>query len=305
MTLRVPRIHRFATAELPDELFRRLPAANRFRFAGGRSAPTAFGAEPVRTVRHRPDRTDGSPLRGDEFREALPRVPAVCNGLGFPGGAVGWIAYERGYAVEELALGGADPAGPPELWFGVYDTFARWEAGEVEVVSWGLTEEGGFDEALALRRATRLEERLRSGSGRTTEEPGVMSETRASLDREGHAHGVESILEAIARGDLYQANLTIRFEVDYQGPGVGLFERLLRDNPAPFGAFVEGRRRHGHLVLPGATSSGERSAARSAPDQGNGVSQPGPVARRVAGPDALRVAEGSGRATHDHRPAPQ
>jgi len=62
---------------------------------------------------------------------------------------------------------------------------------------------------------------------------------RASLSAAEHSRGVEAILEAIARGDIYQGNLTVRFEVPWDRDPVALFERLLRENPAPHAAFVE------------------------------------------------------------------
>jgi para-aminobenzoate synthetase component 1 len=60
-----------------------------------------------------------------------------------------------------------------------------------------------------------------------------------SLDRAAHRRAAERILDAIGRGDLYQANLTSRFEVATPQDAVGLFEGLLRANPAPYSLFLE------------------------------------------------------------------
>jgi anthranilate/para-aminobenzoate synthase component I len=113
----------------------------------------------------------------------------------------------------------------------------------VEVVSWGLTDEGSFDEALALRRAEELEDRLRAVAPDSDDAPGEtafeVGGPSSSLTEAAHAEGCAKILEAIARGDVYQANLTARFDVSFAGDASALFERLLESSPAPHAAYLE------------------------------------------------------------------
>ena len=252
--MRVPRRHRFRTDVTADELFRRLPPIHRFRLAGtGR--PDTFGADPVATVSPTTAPDDPSPLLVRALRDALPRVPSTRTAGVFPGGAVGAIAYERGIPLVSL------PADPrplpgPAIWFGIYDTFAVVRGTEVEVVSWGLRDDGTFDEQMALQRAGDLESRLRSSrsAGHPPEagrEPGAAQASLAratepddvpfvaSLDEAGHAERVHGILSAIRRGDIYQANLTVRFDVPTSRDPMALFGELLRDNPAPYATFLE------------------------------------------------------------------
>ncbi len=244
MTGRFPRRHRFRAREDAGTLFRRLPIDRRFRLASGPDAPQWIGASPARVITG----GDDAAIPSAALRDALPRVPDARR-TGFPGGAIGCIAYERGYALEGLAPHPAAGAPRRDAWFGVYDTFAvvHPAAHEVEVVSWGLTGEGGFDARLALQRAEALEDRLRAASaadgaaGAVPPPPpgGVPPAPHASLDAAGHARACAEILEAIRRGDIYQANLTVRFEAAAPAGGADLFDRLLRDNPAPFAALLE------------------------------------------------------------------
>ncbi len=233
----VPCRHRFPTRWSANELFRRLPAGRRFRLSGTAAAQAAqvFGASPLRVVT-----AAGVPgIPKNALRAALPHAPDSRLHR-FPGGAVGFIPYERGYDIERLPA--FVPA--PDVWFGIYDTFATMfpPSGEVEVTSWGLTDEGSFDEETALERATEIEEMLRSSDAALSRpslpRPGS-ARVRASLDRAEHARAVAEILEAIRRGDLYQGNLTVRFDVDTATTAVDLFERLLGDNPAPYSLFLE------------------------------------------------------------------
>jgi len=246
----LPRRHRFRANTDVDTLFRRLPAGTRFRLSPPGGADV-FGADPVVTLT--PRMADDSPLLAAALRAALPRVPSLplSAAPGFPGGAVGVIPYESGVALEGLPRAASRPDGEANgAWFGVYDTFARVhpDAAEVEVVSWGLLGDGAFDEREALRRARDLEELLRSASsgepapGGATPGPGVApggTEAHCSLDQEAHARAIDRIHEHIRRGDIYQANLTARFDVATDMAPLDLHERLRRDNPAPLATYLE------------------------------------------------------------------
>ncbi|MGQ0723075.1 MAG: aminodeoxychorismate synthase component I [Candidatus Eiseniibacteriota bacterium] len=283
--MRVPRVHRFRTDETADALFRRLAPGRRFRFAPA-GGPQVMGDEPVAFVAA--GRNEPLPRVLSRLRDFLPRVPGARSDGLFPGGAVGWIGYEAGDAVEGLPPRAEGPGDPPDIAFAVVDTFAVWREGEVEIVSWGL-EQGVFDGRLALRRAGELEERLR-GPAVPPETNPVAGALRASLDRGAHGRAVESILEAIARGDVYQANLTVRFDAGLPGSGVPLFETLLRENPAPFAAFVEGE---GATVI---SASPERMLAvdgrrvESRPIKGTTARDPDPALDRARA-DALLHSE--------------
>lgn len=242
MSRRIPRRHRFRTRDEANTLFRRLPAERRFRLAAGAHAPQWMGTSPLRVIRG--DADSGLPKAA--LRRALPRVPDA-HLPGFPGGALGFVAYERGHALEGLPARAGAGRPEDEVWFGIYDTFAvvHPAEGDVEIVSWGWTGEDGFDARLALRRAEALEECLR-GAGdptRAASLAGIAADApqapSASLDEAGHALAVARILEAIRAGEIYQANLTVRFRLPAPPDPVEFFERLLRENPAPHGTYLE------------------------------------------------------------------
>jgi aminodeoxychorismate synthase component I len=47
------------------------------------------------------------------------------------------------------------------------------------------------------------------------------------------------VLEYIAAGDIYQVNLSQRFSAPYGGEAMALYERLRRQSPAPFAAYLD------------------------------------------------------------------
>ncbi|MCP3982642.1 MAG: anthranilate synthase component I family protein [bacterium] len=59
-----------------------------------------------------------------------------------------------------------------------------------------------------------------------------------SLPRELYLERVAHVRQHIAAGDIYQANLSQRFAVDYRGDELTLYRDLLRAKPAPRSAFL-------------------------------------------------------------------
>ena len=63
---------------------------------------------------------------------------------------------------------------------------------------------------------------------------------RTSLPREAYLRAAARLLEHIACGDVYQANLCQRLTVPYEGDELALHERIGRNRTAPHAAFVRG-----------------------------------------------------------------
>lgn len=62
----------------------------------------------------------------------------------------------------------------------------------------------------------------------------------SNMSREDHCRRVLRIKEHIAAGDIYQANLSQRFEVPFEGGGLRLYDHLRRISPAPFSGYLRG-----------------------------------------------------------------
>jgi len=62
---------------------------------------------------------------------------------------------------------------------------------------------------------------------------------RTSLGREAYLKAVSRVKEHIARGDVYQANLTQRFDAPFDGDPWALYRAISIATPAPRSAFVE------------------------------------------------------------------
>jgi para-aminobenzoate synthetase component 1 len=60
----------------------------------------------------------------------------------------------------------------------------------------------------------------------------------SNVTRSEYVRAVQQIREYIAAGDVYQVNMSQRFETGFSGDSYGLFKKLYALNPAPFFAYV-------------------------------------------------------------------
>jgi para-aminobenzoate synthetase component 1 len=101
-----------------------------------------------------------------------------------------------------------------------------WPSGEPELAAVGATE---------LRRAG---ERVRAATAPEAGAFHARGPLRTSLPREAYEAAVARVRSRIARGDLYQANLTQRFEVAFAGDALSVWSALMDAGPAPRAAFL-------------------------------------------------------------------
>jgi para-aminobenzoate synthetase component 1 len=179
--------------------------------------------DPFRTLRRLLGRTRG------------PTHPS----LPFTGGAVGWLAYELGRFVERVPLARVDDIGLPDMVMAFHDTALIVD--RVDGRAWiAAAENAAPGRAPAHRRAGELRERLASLSG-ADERPSPVPPPESlscNFTREDYLRAVARCKEYIAAGDIFQVNLSRRFETRLDLPAADLFLRLRRINPAPMAAYL-------------------------------------------------------------------
>ena len=161
----------------------------------------------------------------------------------FPGGAVGYLGYDLGRNLERLPSRAKDDLGLPEAYLGFYDTIAVFDhhTGRCHLVS------TGYPELDPTPRRERARERLSSlrellstpppprypGCG-----PCTAGELSSNFTRQGYEQAVETAREYIAAGDIFQVNLSQRYEAPLRIPPWELYLKLRELNPAPFAAYL-------------------------------------------------------------------
>lgn len=195
-------------------------------------------------------------------------APHLCDPIDglppFQGGAAGYLAYDWGAVLERLPSPRYDDLAIPDVVFPIYDWVIAWDHLERRawIISTGLPASGGeksqrCEDRLALVR-NRLSTRLLSTEIFEPLDPASLprfehapsypvSDTeipagldlRSSFTHRGYLDALTRVREYIIAGDIFQANLSQRFEAPLTESPFALYRRLRGLNPAPFAAFLE------------------------------------------------------------------
>ncbi|MEI8175459.1 MAG: aminodeoxychorismate synthase component I [Candidatus Omnitrophota bacterium] len=146
----------------------------------------------------------------------------------FLGGAVGYFSYDLCHFLEELPSTAIDDIQIPDIWVGFYD----------DIVA--------VDHTQGRTYKIRLD--IRGGCRTTSENPPLLHsitsesgshEVTSNFLKESYIAAVRKAMEYIRNGDIYQVNLSQRFEAPLTVEPFELYERLRAINPAPFAAYLD------------------------------------------------------------------
>lgn len=185
-------------------------------------------------------------------QDSVPGLPP------FQGGAIGHVAYEFGRLLERLPSVPAPTDGIAELEMHVYDVVVAFDlvAGRAFLVSTGWPEpEPERRERRARDRAEQFRALIDGPEPAATPFAGLDDAIfKANLDRAGYEAAVARTRDYILAGDIFQANIARRIEIDLPAgfDAWGYYRALRAGNPAPFAAFLD----HGDVQI--ASSSPER-----------------------------------------------
>jgi len=195
----------------------------------------ALGQLEAALDRHWPDR------RAETADEAEPQTTA--EGLALPpfqGGAVAVLSYDLGRELERLPAWRPRDSSWPDLLAGLYPFVLAEEvcSGRRLIVGRGSEQQGA-------EFAATIEELARQAGPIPEPEPG-QGRPRSSFARADYLAAVDGAREHILAGDIYQVNLSQRFELPYTGDASALHQALRERSPAPFSALL--RTPRGSLV---------------------------------------------------------
>lgn len=245
----------------PRELLRSLPAGKGTALLDSQHGPYEFARYSIlaydpeiiftyksnrwRMLGQRQENGEGNPF--PVIQEILDRgaVPAR-EGLPFLGGAIGYFGYDLMHLFEEIDSANPDSLGIPELTLFFFDRFfVRDHELNQWIVGVRVPREGdanaaynrGLEEIdrLAAKLDGPFPPRLPGGTG-----PAAV---RFLEDEATYIDRVNSILQYIRNGDVYQVNYSQRCEIDC--PSLDpweLFENVSDINPAPFAAYLDAGR---------------------------------------------------------------
>ncbi|SET33708.1 aminodeoxychorismate synthase, subunit I [Natronincola peptidivorans] len=170
----------------------------------------------------------------------------------FVGGFVGYLGYDLCHHIEKLPRTAVDDIEIPDSFLGLYDGIVVIDHKEdtTYVVALGIREEA---KSLVDRIARHIDEEEKKGVSINIDFASDKSvEMKSNFTKEAYIKSVNKIKNYIKAGDIYQANLTQRFQCTMKDSPYELYGKLRRINPAPFASFINFG--EGHIV----SSSPER-----------------------------------------------
>lgn len=166
----------------------------------------------------------------------------------FAGGAAGYLGYELAHELERLPRARTDPLAMPNMALGFYDAVVAFDhvARRAFIVSTGLPER------TPAARAARAEARAAPWRARIALNPNLpplapspddapKPEVRSSFTRDAYERAVQTAIDYIHAGDIFQANLSQRFSAELMAgdDAWSLYRRLRALSPAPFSSFFQ------------------------------------------------------------------
>ena len=197
----------------------------------------------------------------------------------FQGGAAGYLAYDWGRTLERIPACRYDDLALPDVVLGIYDWVIAWDHDEARawLISTGLPETSADGRAWrAELRATDVRARLENAgsaasagqrsSGESAASGGSRNAThsadgsdridapsypviggwwdprlgvRSAFTHDGYLDAVRRVRDYILAGDIFQTNLSQRFEALLAEQPWELYLRLRQRNAAPFAAYFD------------------------------------------------------------------
>jgi para-aminobenzoate synthetase component 1 len=159
----------------------------------------------------------------------------------FIGGAVGYFSYDLCHFIERLPATAIDDLQLPECYLAFYDAILAFDNLERRAYITST----GFPELEEAKRMGKAQERL-------DELKAMIAETHCSemafsskevvlhsnFSHEEYVKAVAAAREYICAGDIFQVNLSQRFEADLPITPYELYSRLRLINPAPFASYL-------------------------------------------------------------------
>jgi para-aminobenzoate synthetase component 1 len=167
----------------------------------------------------------------------------------FQGGVAGYIGYDYGAVLERIPPTRYDDLALPDVVLGLYDWVIAWDhhTGAAWLISIGARERR--DQVLERLRSTEAQSASPAVPAaepwpRGASAPAYASDAgaelglRSTFTYRGYLDAVARVREYIVAGDIFQANLSQRFQATLREPPFALYRRLRRRNPAPFAAYL-------------------------------------------------------------------
>ncbi len=152
-------------------------------------------------------------------------------------GLFGYLAYDLKDDLEVLPRTSVDDLGLPTCYLSAPSLIVVHDKRAATTQLHALLR-ADQDPSAAEERVDAFHRQLEQPPGAAADISGGRRGQHSNFTRREYELAVQRIRAYIGAGDVYQVNLSQRFETDVAGDAYGLFQRLYTMNPAPFFAYV-------------------------------------------------------------------
>jgi para-aminobenzoate synthetase component 1 len=193
-------------------------------------------------------------------------------------GLMGYLAYDLKDELEDLPRTSVDRWGLPQICLYVPSTILVQDAQTAETVLFACRRPAVEDPATAASRWSELMDRV--GQAMPDASFSIDAAVHSNFDQAGYESAVQSIRAYIGAGDVYQVNLSQRFETAFAGSPFGFFLTLrlfpnpVRGQSGPLFRLPQCRRPCRGIHVTRTLYQAGRWAGGNTPDQGHPAPAP-------------------------------
>ena len=196
-----------------------------------------ISSNPFKVLKYK--NTDDNPL--DYLQEELNKYKTINNThLPFIGGAVGYLSYDLGNYIENLPRAAKDDLNVYDLYFGLYNYVIvidhLEEKTQIATPDIDIEKEKSILEEVESRIINANKNGIDSICYEKKEVEPV--KLNSNFTKDEFEKSVQKVKDYIRSGDIYQANLTQRFNGKTVLSSYELYRDLRNISPAPFGAYL-------------------------------------------------------------------
>jgi para-aminobenzoate synthetase component 1 len=163
-------------------------------------------------------------------------MPATAAPLPLSSGMLGYLAYDLKDCLERLPRTSVDDLGLPLMHLVAPAVILIQDrvAGTTTLLAMRLQD----DDAAVSRNVARFKEALSAPAAPREWEPEATGRCVSAFSRDEYLSAVEAIRRYIVEGDVYQVNMSQRFQTPFTGDPFDCFVSMFTENPAPFFSYV-------------------------------------------------------------------
>ena len=196
-----------------------------------------ISSNPFKVLKYK--NTDDNPL--DYLQEELNKYKTINNThLPFIGGAVGYLSYDLGNYIENLPRAAKDDLNVYDLYFGLYNYVIVID--HLEEKTYIATPDIDIEKEKSILEEveSRIINADKSGIDSICYEKKEVEPVKlnSNFTKDEFEKSVQKVKDYIRSGDIYQANLTQRFNGKTVLSCYELYRDLRNISPAPFGAYL-------------------------------------------------------------------